>query len=207
MYVGYCAHRVLFGAAKIVDPEKRRLGDREKETGRLGDRETRVPEEGNLGLFILISYNPRIFVVMSVVRRSLILFTAILIFFGSGGWVLTDHFCKEEASGCAVSENEAMEDCCCSNEQPPKAESNQNSFNSGDLTSCCFSQSTYFSMPFFRSDVSKVDVSDFYTVVLLSFHLFNLTPQIADNNINQHKPPPLSKGGTSLLFETGSLRI
>lgn len=142
---------------------------------------------------------------MSVFRRSVLIFAAVLIFFGSGGWVLTDHLCREQQSGCSVNESEAMADCCCGSEEV--SQTAPNTINAVEQTDCCISQSSYFSVPVYRLDVNKLNAPDLQIMDLVSFYLPEFNPPIADYTISLHKPPPLNRGGTPLLFETGLLRI
>jgi hypothetical protein len=138
---------------------------------------------------------------MNVFKRFSILFFSLLILSGSGGWVLTSHFCKSE-SQCG---SETEMSCCCSGEEevPP---------TTGDLflsgtDACCISSSTYFSMPLYRAEV----IHDFSNAIFLpAVNTLPYNPLLAVVDIDfpvSYKPPLPESGGVDFLLLTGLFLI
>ena len=129
---------------------------------------------------------------------------ALLILTGSAGWVLSDHLCRSDNSGC----DSSMEvSCCCSDEeQEPAIPVDTDNFFSGE-DACCINQTAYFSMPVYRIDVSR-DVQPDFTVQEVAYTPFLIQPISRAASAHLHWKPPISQiGGVSFLHATGLLLI
>lgn len=140
---------------------------------------------------------------MQFARRLLIFSFALLIFFGSAGWVITSHLCSAEVTAC----EEENGYCCCGGENevatiPPadKAVS--------EAGTCCISTNIYFSVPVYRIESLKNLQPNFSFVAL---PLVCFTSELFTENtisISRFRPPPGPLiSGSDILQYTGLLLI
>ena len=141
---------------------------------------------------------------MKLVKRTGILFFALLVFFGSGGWVLTDHLCREADDSCNSQQEMS---CCCVGDTKEIPRPSSESIVTNTVTDCCITTSSYFSMPLFRVETTPGQAIDHFItdlclpVVVLTLHISEATFCLPT------KPPPDIHEGEDFLSLTGQLLI
>lgn len=143
---------------------------------------------------------------MSFLRRLLTLLFAVMVFFGSGGWVLTDHLCRKAGDSCNSGTEQS---CCCSGEKevPTQQKQQAESLLSNAAPDCCVNNSSYFSMPLFRAETSP----DHYLIHAVADGIVAYSDAVCYGSrkavsIQDHSPP-LLKQGELILRLTGQLLI